>query len=158
MQVTAGPYHLSGVGDVIDDLFASLSVSTGPALQARIQAEVGTFLTLKGQIMQYMNSPNPQIAQKAQELYQTQVSLEGQLQQQMPIVTAIQGGGSYDAGQLTSLGAFAIQMESHISNVHDFLTSAAQGQVPFSLFGLSSNNTLVLAGGAALLAFLYMRR
>lgn len=125
-------------GDVISDTVA-----------ARVQSEVAKFLGLKQTILGLQRNSDLNLQNKANQLYQKQLSLEGQLTDILQRITNMQAG-SYTISDITTVGLFANNMEQQIKDVNA-LSKGQASTLPVS--------TPLLVGSLAFvgLAFAYYR-
>src|SRR5258707_5694717 len=84
-------------------------------LEAKLQAQVGLFLTDKAFLLDAKNrAPTIQLQQQAQDLYQEQVQLEGELGAVLPPIQA----GTYDYGTVTAAASLYGRMQMHRDRVN----------------------------------------
>jgi len=93
-------------------------------VQAKIQAEVGTFLQLKNRIQPFRLSSDPIVAKEAERLYQQQVGLEAQLEKTMGLINTLKEEGIsgllVNATEIYKAYDFVNDMKDHKDQVQQF--------------------------------------
>ena len=85
------------------------------SVEAKVQSQVATFLSLKEQLLNAANHINPEISTKAKELYRNQLRLENQLKEQLVVIAKLKMG-VYTYTEIGLLGLFANAMNVHIKD------------------------------------------
>ena len=100
-----------------NNMIALGALSPIDEVRAKLQDQIGIFLSSRAKLDRLMSNPSLQIQGQAQGLYAVQTSLEARLQSEiMPKIQAI-SGGVWDMSDIITLGAFTAQMMSQISDV-----------------------------------------
>ena len=126
-------------------------------IEAKIQAKVAQFLGMKDTIITMQNDPKVVTTDKVslQQLYNEQVSLEGNLQSSLALIEQIKLGNRSAVDlvvDITNLSIFAIQMEMHMEEVNDMM-SKYEYSVGISVFSGTSIMGFLLIGGVGYLAY-----
>lgn len=86
--------------------------------RAKLQDQIGIFLSSRAKLSRLMGNPSLQIQGQAQGLYAIQTALEARLQNEiMPKIQAI-STGVWDMSDIITLGGFTTSMMRQISDVN----------------------------------------
>ena len=86
--------------------------------RAKLQDQIGLFLSGRAKLIQLMKHPSLQIQGQAQGLYAIQTALETRLQNEiMPKIQAV-SSGTWDMSDIITLGGFTTSLMKQISDVN----------------------------------------
>jgi len=87
-------------------------------IRAKLQDQIGVFLSSRAKLSRLMGNPSLQIQGQAQGLYAVQTALETRLQNEiMPKIQAV-SSGVWDMSDIITLGAFTTNMMKQVSDVN----------------------------------------
>ena len=87
-------------------------------IRAKLQDQIGVFLSSRAKLSRLMGNPSLQIQGQAQGLYAVQTALETRLQNEiMPKIQAV-SSGVWDMSDIITLGAFTVNMMRQVSDVN----------------------------------------
>ena len=87
-------------------------------VRAKLQDQIGVFLSSRAKLSRLMGNPSLQIQGQAQGLYTIQTALETRLQNEiMPKIQAV-SSGVWNMSDIITLGAFTAQMMKQVSDVN----------------------------------------
>lgn len=87
--------------------------------RAKLQDQIGLFLSGRAKLMRLMNHPSLQIQGQAQGLYAIQTALETRLQNEiMPKIQAV-SSGTWDMSDIITIGGFTTSLMRQISEVNN---------------------------------------
>lgn len=86
------------------------------SLEAQIQNRVAEFLALKSKLLQFKYHPDLKTREKADILYQNQLSLEQGLKETLKRIDNVKAG-AYTIGDIAAISAFLAAMVTHINEV-----------------------------------------
>jgi len=119
------------------------------SVRARLQEQIGNFLSGRARLNRLMNNPSLTIKGQAQGLYAVQIALENRLQNEItPKIQAI-NSGVWDASDVLVLGGFTMNIMRQISDVGK-LERAAGGSNQSSFFDIDTIG-VIAAGGLIVL-------
>ena len=96
--------------------------------RAKLQDQIGMFLSGRQKLMNLMNNPNLQIQGQARGLYAVQTQLELQLQNEIyPKIQAI-STGTWSVSDVITLGGFTATIMKQINDVNNLERAGGGGQ------------------------------
>jgi hypothetical protein len=122
---------------------------------SRIQARIGTFLTLKDKIVKIKDTTlDLNVKSEAEGLLQTQKELEDQLSEGLKTIDKIKAG-AYSISDIINLGYLYYSIEKQIKDVSELETKWAGAPKEE---GLSSTQKLILAAVAGGLIYYWIKK
>lgn len=86
--------------------------------RAKLQEQIGLFLSGRQKLIRLMSNPSLQVQGQAKGLYAVQIQLEGQLQNEMyPKLASIQAG-TWSISDVITLGGFTTMLMKQINDVN----------------------------------------
>jgi uncharacterized protein YneF (UPF0154 family) len=117
-------------------MIADSPLSPIETARAKLQDQIGIFLSARQKLINLMSNPSLQIQGQAKGLYAVQTQLETQLQNEIyPKLTAIQAG-TWSISDVITLGGFTASLMKQISDVNSLERQGGGYQAP--LFDVSA--------------------
>jgi len=87
-------------------------------IRAKLQDQIGVFLSSRAKLSRLMGNPSLQIQGQAQGLYAVQTALETRLQNEIMPKIQVVSSGVWDRSDIITLGAFTVNMMRQVSDVN----------------------------------------
>ena len=97
-------------------MYSQEDLSFIDTIQAKLQARVGIFLSLKDRLLDFLQSSNLTVRDKAKILYTNQTALEEELFEVRKILDQM-SSGAYSFSDIITVADFYYRMEKQISDV-----------------------------------------
>jgi len=114
--------------------------------RAKLQEQIGLFLSGRAKLMRMMNNPSLQIQGEAKGLYAVQLQLETRLQDEIYPKLSVLSTGVWDASDILMLGGFTTLLMKQISDVSNLEQKAGGAPATGALFGMDTTTMLMGAG------------
>jgi uncharacterized protein YneF (UPF0154 family) len=109
-------------------------------VRAKLQEQIGMFLSNRARLNRLMGNPSLQVRGQAQGLYAVQTALETRLQNEITPKLQAVSSGVWDMSDIINLGAFTAQMMKQINDVNNLERQGGGGQ---SSSGLDMNTMAI---------------
>jgi hypothetical protein len=112
--------------------------------RAKLQDQIGLFLSGRQKLLNLMSNPKLGIQGQAKGLYTVQTALEARLQNEItPLLAKVQAG-TWDSSDILTIGGFTMQLMQQTGSVDSLERQA--GGAPVSMFDMSPMTVMGIAG------------
>jgi hypothetical protein len=118
--------------------------------RAKLQEQIGYFLSSRAKLLRFANNSNLQIQGEARGLYTVQTQLEDRLQNEItPILSKVQAG-TWDSSDILTMGGFTMQIMNQIGAVNSLERKAGGAGVGITMdmdmIGIIGAGALIILG------------